>query len=54
MKKIYEIDVSLKKRLELFRLMKGLKLGIDEVTIAFHSNSIRKLRVIGGEIKCMQ
>jgi len=44
MKKIYHLNLSLKKRLELFRLMKGLDLGIDEVKSAFHSNSIRKLR----------
>ena len=46
MKKIYEIDVNLKKRLELFRFMKELNLGIDEVRSAFYSTSIRKLRVI--------
>ncbi len=44
MKKIYEIDLSLKRRLELFKFMKGLNLGVDEVKSAFHSNSIRKLR----------
>ena len=46
MRKIYELDLSCKKRLELFRFMKDLKLGIDEIKSVFHSNSIRRLRVI--------
>ena len=46
MRRIYKFNLSYKKRLELFRFMKELNLGIDEVRSAFYSTSIRKLRVI--------
>mgnify|MGYP001610209465 CR=1 FL=1 len=46
MKKIHKFNLSLKKRLEIFRFSKELRIGIDEARSIFYSNSIGKLRLI--------